>query len=77
MRTLHLVLIGKWYDMIASGEKTEEYRAITPYWCNKLIYKFGVKYWNGIFDNDHSITFFERIHDEITKLHTKHSYKYE
>jgi hypothetical protein len=29
---LPLVLKGKWYDMIASGEKTEEYRAYTPYW---------------------------------------------
>ena len=33
---LHLVLKGKWYDMIASGEKTEEYRADTPYWHRRL-----------------------------------------
>lgn len=46
MRTLHLVLIGKWYDMIASGEKTEEYRDLTPYWCNRLIQKYGIGYWN-------------------------------
>ena len=44
MKILHLVLIGKWYDMIASGEKTEEYRALTPYWCNRLIEKYG-DYW--------------------------------
>ena len=25
-----LVLTGKWYKMIASGEKTEEYRDVTP-----------------------------------------------
>ena len=34
--TLHLVLKSKWYDMIASGEKKEEYRAITPYWANRI-----------------------------------------
>ena len=29
---LPLVLKCKWYDMIASGKKMEEYRADTPYW---------------------------------------------
>ena len=33
---LHLVLKRKWYEMIASGEKTEEYRALTPYWASRL-----------------------------------------
>ena len=28
MKTLHLVLKHKWYDMIESGEKKEEYREI-------------------------------------------------
>lgn len=37
MKTLDLVLKGKWYDMIASGEKTEEYRAIKPYWEKRLL----------------------------------------
>lgn len=36
MKTLHLVLKGKWYDKIASGEKTSEYRACTPYWNKRL-----------------------------------------
>lgn len=30
--TLHLNLKKKWFDMIASGEKKEEYRDIKPYW---------------------------------------------
>ena len=30
MKTLDLVLKHKWYDMIACGEKKEEYRAIKP-----------------------------------------------
>lgn len=34
--TLHLVLKGKWYDMIESGEKREEYREIKPYWIERI-----------------------------------------
>ena len=36
MKTLHLVLKHKWYDMIASGEKLEEYRACEEYWIKRL-----------------------------------------
>lgn len=36
MKILDLVLKGKWYDMIASGEKREEYRVLTPYWFARL-----------------------------------------
>ena len=52
MEILHLVLIGKWYGMIDRGEKTEEYRALTPYWCNRLIQKYGINYWNETFKNN-------------------------
>lgn len=33
---LHLVLKKKWYDMIASGEKKEEYRDMKPYWDKRI-----------------------------------------
>ena len=33
---LPLVLKGKWYDMIASGEKREEYRDFKPFWHKRL-----------------------------------------
>ena len=33
---LPLVLKRKWFDMIARGEKREEYRACTPYWAIRL-----------------------------------------
>lgn len=36
MKTLHLTLKKKWYDMIESGEKSEEYREIKPYWTNRF-----------------------------------------
>lgn len=35
--TLHLVLKKKWYDMIASGEKKEEYRDISTYYQKRLL----------------------------------------
>lgn len=36
MKVLILPLKKKWYDMIASGEKKEEYRERTPYWHKRL-----------------------------------------
>lgn len=36
MKILHLPLKAQWYKMIESGEKTEEYRMITPYWYQRL-----------------------------------------
>ena len=36
MKILHLPLKAQWYNMIESGEKTEEYRMITPYWYQRL-----------------------------------------
>ena len=36
MKILHLVLKSVWYDKIASGEKTSEYRECTPYWNKRL-----------------------------------------
>lgn len=36
MKTLDLVLRKKWYDLIQSGVKTEEYREIKPYWIRRL-----------------------------------------
>jgi len=35
--TLHLTLKKKWFDMIASGEKKEEYREDKKYWRNRLV----------------------------------------
>lgn len=36
MKTLHLTLKKKWFDMIASGEKKEEYRDLNHYWAMRL-----------------------------------------
>ena len=46
IKILHQPLKAKWYQMIESGEKPEEYREATPYWCkrfcgfNKLLFSF-------------------------------------
>jgi len=38
---LQLSLKKNWFEMTKSGEKTEDYRDITPYWCNRLLTYFG------------------------------------
>jgi len=51
-RVINLVLKKKWFDMIESGEKKEEYREVTPYWMKRLAYdkidsvKFHLGYTN-------------------------------
>jgi len=45
---LPLVLKGKWYDLIAAGEKKEEYRDAKPFW-EKRINKW-LSNQNGLFD---------------------------
>lgn len=47
MKTLHLSLKKEFYTLIESGVKTEEYREIKQYWCDRLIgnYPLGHEYW--------------------------------
>ena len=35
-KVLHLILKRRWYEMIESGEKTEEYRDINHYWTKRI-----------------------------------------
>lgn len=56
MKILHLTLKKKWFEMILSGEKKEEYREIKPYWTKRLIYGRrggydAIKFTNG-YGND-------------------------
>ena len=37
MIELNLVLKSKWFDMIESGGKTEEYREVKPYWIRRFV----------------------------------------
>lgn len=45
MNILQLTLKKKWFNMIASGEKTEEYREIKPYWNKRLRSSIGIQKW--------------------------------
>mgnify|MGYP001568466455 FL=1 len=35
-KVLHLNLYRKYFDQILEGEKTTEYREVTPYWSKRL-----------------------------------------
>ncbi|HBN26819.1 MAG TPA: hypothetical protein DD405_05060 [Desulfobacteraceae bacterium] len=37
MKILHLTIKKKWFDLIASGKKTMEYRENKPYWQKRLL----------------------------------------
>lgn len=47
MKTLHLPLKAKWYEMIESGVKTEDYREIKPYWTKRIGIMDAVKFSYG------------------------------
>lgn len=55
-KTLHLVLKRKWWDMIESGEKMEEYRDVCHYWATRLLdeqyrwYSQNIDYPNDFID---------------------------
>ena len=54
MKILDLVLKHKYYKMYEDGIKTEEYREITPYWCNRLIGEtpMGVDFWTRLLNKE-------------------------
>ena len=55
-KILNLSLKKQWYEMIESGVKTEEYRELKPYWCNRLLYAvpLGIKdYWESVLQKAH------------------------
>ena len=43
MSNLQTSLITKWFEMTKEGIKKEDYREITPYWCNRLLLYKGSK----------------------------------
>jgi hypothetical protein len=66
MKILHLTLKKQWFDMIASGEKKEEYREIKPYWVSRLVQSFFPEkeerdytfYWKGmLFSMDEPVAY--------------------
>lgn len=65
MKVLHLTLKKKWFDMIASGEKQEEYREIKSYWSSRLLESYKDR--DGfIFDGKDQLNWF--THTDTPKL---------
>ncbi len=58
MKNLRLSLKRKWFEMTDKEIKTEEYRKITPYWCQRLLIinneVRGLKWWKEFFE-EHDI----------------------
>lgn len=55
MRNLRLTLNKKWFDMIASGQKKEEYREIKKYWDQRLLHNGKIKQFDIVtFKNGYS-----------------------
>lgn len=60
MKTLHLTLKKKWFDMIFSGEKKEEYREIKDYWLKRLCFNDPVRIHECIaYNTDYKIVEFK------------------
>lgn len=45
MKILHLHLKGEYFDAILSGEKKEEYRRNSQYWCDRLVTRHYDEVW--------------------------------
>ena len=88
-KILNLPLKKEWYEMIESGVKTEEYRELKPYWCNRILYycTLGIKeYWESVlqrtfeFVKKHTFLTLNKllVHEYGTRgyTHVKFSYGY-
>jgi hypothetical protein len=62
MNELKLTLSKKWFDMIKSGEKTEEYREIKPYWIKRLVSNRDVMSFYYLESSTMEFVKFDQIH---------------
>lgn len=62
MKVLHLTLKKKWFDMVASGEKKEEYRELVDHWNKRL--NFG-----NLSDVSINMYFLPKRFDAVTFIH--------
>lgn len=54
---LILPIKRRWFDMIISGEKIEEYREIKPYYTSRFYNILGSEFGNVIYHREYSISF--------------------
>lgn len=69
MAALFLTIKREFFDLIASGEKKEEYREIKPFFDKRL---FSKKYTSVIFQNGYSLDS-PRIEIELLQIEKKHA----
>lgn len=70
-KILHLTLTKKWFDMIYSGIKKEEYREIKEYWDKRLSKEYDIiKFVNG-YGSDRPTILIECLGIEIGKGNTE------
>lgn len=65
----------KWFDMILSGQKTEEYREIKPYYETKFMNLFGIIICDGQFVKCSDIGLSECQKDEIQTIVFRNGYR--
>ena len=54
---LELPIKKKWFDMIRSGEKKEEYREIKPYWTSRFLNLFEREKYSHYEKNQYLVAF--------------------
>ena len=65
MYALDLSLKHEWFNMIAAGRKSEEYRDFRPYYANRLLYHTNLgqkEYWDTIFANMKNAPYYKPQH---------------
>ncbi len=70
MRILHLTLKKKWFDMIASGEKKEEYRELKPYFIRLLfdwkeVAGFPESFLDSLLEEKYPMFFFSKKYNRV------------
>jgi len=71
MKTLHLNLKKKWFDMILAGEKKSEYRDLSEYWAVRLVTFNDEMSQSGMDDMDEFLVDLKcpfRRHDDVGQL---------
>jgi len=71
---LTLPIKKKWFDMILSGEKKEEYREIKPYYETRFMNLFGVIFCGGTFLKCSEIGLSECVKDDVQTIQFRNGY---
>lgn len=61
METLKHTIKRKWFDMIISGEKKEEYKEIKPFWISRLCHTTPLVDYEPFLKADNGNEFFEQV----------------